>query len=132
MKEIVVISGKGGTGKTSLAASLARLAGNVVREIGCQKLDNPDTVLDGALSPQGDFLGQVAPVPEPSGSDDGRRDAVDRDIVGCQLLGQSPRVIDDSRLGRAVGVIVVSYGETQERRHGHDLSRFLFLEIGSS
>lgn len=30
MKEIVVISGKGGTGKTSLTASLACLAGNVV------------------------------------------------------------------------------------------------------
>ena len=30
MKELVVISGKGGTGKTSIAASLAVLAGNVV------------------------------------------------------------------------------------------------------
>ena len=30
MKELVVISGKGGTGKTSLAAALACLAGNVV------------------------------------------------------------------------------------------------------
>ena len=30
MKEVVVISGKGGTGKTSLAASLAALAGNAV------------------------------------------------------------------------------------------------------
>lgn len=61
MKQITVISGKGGTGKTSLTASLARVAGPIVLVDADVDAANLALVFDGTDAPETDFIaGQLA------------------------------------------------------------------------
>ncbi len=65
MKEIVVISGKGGTGKTSLAAAFATIAGEPV--LADCDVDAPDLhiLTDPEILERREFIGSAVPVIDP-------------------------------------------------------------------
>ena len=76
-KEIVVISGKGGTGKTSIAACFAQLAvGSVVSDCDVDAADL-HLVLNPDIQEEGDFVGGVA---------------VDIDVEKCTRCGRCAEV----------------------------------------
>lgn len=49
MRELVILSGKGGTGKTSLAASLAVLSGTAAQRRGLAVVEEPNAPAAGDI-----------------------------------------------------------------------------------
>ncbi|MCP3858263.1 MAG: (4Fe-4S)-binding protein, partial [Phycisphaeraceae bacterium] len=77
MKELVVISGKGGTGKTSVAASFAVLSGQAVL-VDCDvDAANLHLVMAPTIQHRADFSGRTCAVV---------------DSVGCTACGECARV----------------------------------------
>ena len=65
MKELIVISGKGGTGKTSVVAAFATLAGNAALADCDVDADNLHLLLDPQVQESHEFIGGSTAVIDP-------------------------------------------------------------------
>ncbi len=99
MREIVVMSGKGGTGKTAVTASLAVLAGRAVLADADVDAANLELLLDAEALEESPYSGGSAPV-----KDDGRCDACGLCREHCRFDAIRPDLSIDAFACEACGL----------------------------